>query len=77
MNWLYITLIGLGTGVVMKDRGSSIVSSLVISTIGAILGGLLIELAGKSVYGNTGLLITAFLGAAIFISLKRVFGSSF
>ncbi len=60
----------------MKGRDSGIVGSLVVATIGAVLGGLLVELAGKSVYGNTGLLVTAFAEAVIFVGIKRTVGSS-
>ena len=76
MSWLYVLLIGLGTGFIMKDKGSSIIGSLVIAVIGAFLGGLLVEFAGKSVYGGTPLLFIAFAGAAVCVSLKRLISSN-
>ncbi len=76
INWLYIMLIGLTTGLIMRDRRSGIVGNLVLSTIGAVSGGLLMELAGKSFYGNIGLLVTAFACATIFMGIRRVIGST-
>lgn len=76
INWLYIILIGLATDLITRNRSSSIVSNLVLATIGAAFGGFLLELAGKSFYGNTGLLVTAFACATISMGIRRILESN-
>ena len=76
-NWLFFILIGIGLFiliglglVVIKVRGTSSISSLVIALIGAILGGLLSQWANLFPYS---LPIGACAGAIALLITKQAF----
>ena len=80
VNWLFFTLIGIGLFiliglglVVVKVRGTSGISNLVVGLIGAVLGGLLLQWANLFPYS---LPIGACVGAILLLIIKQAFLSN-
>jgi len=72
---IWFILIGLAAGWlagrIMKTGSGSALTKLVVGVIGAVLGGLLFNLLGIAATGPTGSLITATVGAVVFIAGLR------
>ncbi|HEU4726145.1 MAG TPA: GlsB/YeaQ/YmgE family stress response membrane protein [Candidatus Eisenbacteria bacterium] len=73
---VWFLLIGLCAGWLasnlVKGGGYGLIGDIVVGVIGALLGGWLFSVLGITAPGMLGLLITAFVGAAVLISLLRV-----
>ena len=59
-------------GQVLKGRGFGLIGDLIVGVIGAFLGGWLFSLLNISAGGILGSLITAFVGAVVFLYLLRI-----
>jgi len=76
--WLVIGgLAGWLTGIVIKGSGYGLAGDIIIGILGGFIGGWLAEILGLEV-GNDIVpsIITAVFGAAIFISLMRMFAKA-
>lgn len=75
MGLLWFLLIGLVAGwlagLIMKGGGYGLIGDLIVGVIGAFVGGFLFGLLGISATGDLGSLITATVGAIVFIFLLR------
>lgn len=75
---LYFLLVGLAAGwlasKIMKGSGSGLLTNLVVGVVGAILGGLLFGLLGLTAWNIIGQLLTATVGAILFILILRQIG---
>lgn len=75
---LYFLLIGLAAGwiasQVMGAGNAGLLWMLVVGVIGSYVGGLLIWLLGFSKHGPVASILTAALGAIVFVALLRRFG---
>lgn len=75
MDFLWFALIGLAAGwlagQIMKNGSSGLVVDLIVGVIGAILGGALFNALGLHAVGLLGALVTATVGAIVFIVLLR------
>jgi uncharacterized membrane protein YeaQ/YmgE (transglycosylase-associated protein family) len=75
MDFLYFLLIGLVAGwlanLILKRPSKSYVEDMIVGVIGALLGGFLFNLLGLAATGLVGSLVTATVGAIIFIYLLR------
>ena len=76
MNLIYFLLIGIIAGWLagqfMGTGGYGLMGDLVLGIIGAVLGGFVFGLLGFSTNGLLANLITATVGAVLFIALLRV-----
>lgn len=76
MDFIGFILIGLAAGwlagQVMKGRGFGLLGDLVVGLIGSLLGGFLFRLLGFSGSGVVASLITATVGAVVFLALLRL-----
>ena len=76
MDILYFVLIGIIAGwlagVLMKGGGFGLLGNLVLGVIGAVVGGFAFGLLGLTATGMIGKLVTATVGAVLFIALLRV-----
>jgi uncharacterized membrane protein YeaQ/YmgE (transglycosylase-associated protein family) len=76
MNILWFLLIGLAAGWlagrIVKGGGYGLGGDLFVGVIGALLGGFLLGMLGMASGGIVGELITATLGAMLFITLLRL-----
>ena len=72
--WFLIigVIAGWLAGYVTKGRGLGLVGDLVVGVVGAMLGGLIFRWLGIWPVGHFGHLITATVGAVVFIALLRV-----
>ena len=71
--FLVIGLIaGWAAGQVLKGKGFGLIGDLIVGVIGAFLGGWLFSLLNISTGGILGSLITAFVGAVVFLYLLRI-----
>ena len=71
--FLVIGLIaGWLAGQVLKGKGFGLIGDLIVGVIGAFLGGWLFNLLDISIGGILGSLITAFVGAVVFLYLIRI-----
>jgi len=59
-------------GQVLKGRGFGLIGDLIVGVIGAFLGGWLFTVLGISIGGILGSLVTAFVGAVVFLYLIRI-----
>ena len=77
MSIIYFLLIGLIAGwlagLIMKTGNSSWIRNLIVGVIGAVLGGFLFGLLGIGSYSLLGSLVTATVGAIIFLALVNKF----
>lgn len=75
MGFLWFLLIGLCAGwlagQLVKGGGFGIVGDMIVGVIGALLGGFLFGLLGLAAVGLLGQLITATVGAVVFILILR------
>ena len=76
MDLVWFIVIGIAAGWlagrIMKGQGFGLVGDLVVGLIGSILGGYLFRLLGLSWAGLLGSLVTATVGAVVFIALVRL-----
>lgn len=76
---VYFLLIGLAAGwlagQVTKGKSAGVVNDMVVGVIGAFLGGLLFGVVGLGATNIIGSLITATVGAIVFLYLLRVIKS--
>ena len=74
---VYFLLIGLAAGwiagQITKGRSFGLVNDLIVGVVGAILGGFLFGLFGLGSTNIIGSLITATVGAVVFLYLLRTF----
>jgi len=73
LNLLFFILIGLGFGLIMKDRATRVFGNLIVGVVGAIPGGYLLYWANLIPHGE---LIGASALAFIFLEIRQVFFSS-
>ena len=77
---LWLTIGGLAgwlTGILMKGSGYGLAGDIIIGIVGGFIGGWLAEFLGLDVEnGLVPSLITAVFGAAIFISIMRMFAKA-
>lgn len=75
MNLIYFLLIGLIAGWLagnyMEGRGFGLIGNILVGIVGAVLGGFLFGLLGVAAHSLLGELITATLGAILFLYLIR------
>jgi len=75
---VYYLLIGLAAGwlagKIKTDQSSSLVENLAIGVMGAVLGGFILPLVGRSPTGLLGSLVCATAGATLLLFLFRGFG---
>ncbi len=75
MGFLWFLLIGLCAGwlagQLVKGGGFGVVGDMIVGVIGALLGGFLFGLLGLAAVGLLGQLITATVGAVVFILILR------
>ena len=75
-NLIWFLLVGLIAGWlagrVMRGGGFGVVGDMIVGIIGALLGGWLFGLLGIHAGGLIGAIITAFVGAGVFIALLRL-----
>jgi uncharacterized membrane protein YeaQ/YmgE (transglycosylase-associated protein family) len=73
--WLAIGgLAGWLAGILMKGSGFGLAGDVIIGIVGGFIGGWLAEILGLEVAGDIiPSIVTAIFGAAIFISLMRMF----
>ena len=73
MIWfLFIGLIaGWLAGQLTKGTGFGLIGNLVVGVVGSYVGGLLLDSLGISAYGTIGSIISATLGAVVFLWLWR------
>lgn len=69
-------LAGWLAGLFVKGSGFGLVGDLVIGVIGAFVGGFLFRALGIVAIGSLGQLITATVGAVVFVVLVRAFKHS-
>jgi uncharacterized membrane protein YeaQ/YmgE (transglycosylase-associated protein family) len=73
---IWFLLIGLIAGwlagLVMKGGPGGILGDMIVGVIGALLGGWLFGVLGISAGGLLGAIVTAFVGACVFIAILRV-----
>jgi uncharacterized membrane protein YeaQ/YmgE (transglycosylase-associated protein family) len=76
MNIIWFLLIGLIAGwlagKIMKGGGYDVIRDIIVGVISAVLGGFLFDLLGISAGGLLGSIVTALVGAIVFIYLLRV-----
>ncbi len=76
MGWLWFLIIGgiAGwlAGKITRGSGFGLVGDLIIGVIGALLGGFLFGLIGLTSFSLLGSLVTATVGAIVFLYLVRV-----
>jgi uncharacterized membrane protein YeaQ/YmgE (transglycosylase-associated protein family) len=72
VDMLCYALIGLVCGLVLRDRGSNILLSLIMGLIGAIPGGLFLKWADLFPSCH---FVGAFCGALMVLGVKRIFSS--
>ena len=76
MNILWFLIIGAVAGwlagLLMKGKGFGLLGNIVIGCIGALIGGFLFGLFGLSSGSLLGSLITALVGAIVFIYIVRL-----
>lgn len=77
MNFIWFILIGICAGAVagrlMQGRGFGCLVNMIVGIIGSVLGGWLLGLAGYSFHGVLGSLITATIGAIVFLWVLSLF----
>jgi uncharacterized membrane protein YeaQ/YmgE (transglycosylase-associated protein family) len=75
MDWIWLILIGAAAGffagVVLRGHGFGLLGNTVVGVIGALLGKLLFTLLGIATVSPIGNLLSAFIGALVFLSLIR------
>jgi uncharacterized membrane protein YeaQ/YmgE (transglycosylase-associated protein family) len=75
---IYFLLIGLAAGwlagQITKGQGFGLGSDLMLGVCGALVGGILFRLVGLGATNIIGSLITATVGAIVFLYLIRAFG---
>jgi uncharacterized membrane protein YeaQ/YmgE (transglycosylase-associated protein family) len=75
-NLIWFLLIGLIAGWlagrVMRGGGFGVIGDMIVGIIGALIGGWLFAKLGISAGGLIGSIITAFVGAVVFILLLRL-----
>lgn len=75
MSILYAVIIGIIAGwlagLFVKGRGFGILGNLVVGIIGAVIGSWVFGALGINAYGSFGPLITAFIGAVLFLALVK------
>lgn len=78
LDFLWFILIGACAGwlagQILKGGGFGVVGNIIIGVIGAILGGLIVRLAGFHATNLLGQLISATIGAIVLILLLQRFG---
>ncbi len=76
MGWLWFLIIGVIAGwlagKITRGSGFGLVGDMIVGVIGALLGGFLFGLIGLASFTLLGSLITATVGAIIFLYLVRV-----
>ncbi len=76
MSLLWFLIIGVAAGWLAgqfaKGRGFGLVGDLVVGVIGAMLGGLIFRWLGIWPVGHFGHLITAIVGAIVFVAIVRM-----
>ena len=76
--WLVIGAIaGWLAGQITKGRSYGLVNDLIVGVVGAFLGGILFSLLGLSASNLIGSLITATVGAIVFLYLLRTIGKRY
>jgi uncharacterized membrane protein YeaQ/YmgE (transglycosylase-associated protein family) len=77
MRLLFLIIIGLGVGLIFRNKDDSIIVNIILSVIGALVGGFgfrfLVGFAGMSLYSPYTSLIAAFFGAIVLVFVKRAF----
>ena len=77
MRLLLFIIIGLGVGLIFRNREGSTIVNIIVSVIGALAGGLgfrfLVSFVGMSLYSPYASLIAAFFGAIALVFVKRAF----
>ncbi len=77
MRLLLFIIIGLGVGLIFRNREGSTIVNIIVSVIGALAGGLgfrfLVSFVGISLYSPYASLIAAFVGAIALVFVKRAF----
>ncbi len=77
MRLLLFIIIGLGVGLIFRNREGSIILNIIVSVVGALAGGLgfrfLVSFTGMSLYNPYASLIAAFFGAIALVFVKRAF----
>ncbi len=66
-------LAGFLAGKIMKGKGFSILSNIIIGIVGAVIGGYVFGMLGISAGGMIGSLVTATAGAVILLFVVRLF----
>ncbi|MGA8351482.1 MAG: GlsB/YeaQ/YmgE family stress response membrane protein [Isosphaeraceae bacterium] len=78
---VFFLLIGLAAGwlagQITKGRSYGLVNDLIVGVVGAFLGGILFSLLGLSASNLIGSLITATVGAIVFLYLLRTIGKRY
>ena len=81
INLVYFLLIGLAAGWlagrITKGTSYGLVNDLIVGVVGAFLGGILFWIIGLSASNLIGSLITATVGAILFLYLLRTFGKRY
>lgn len=71
--FVWFLLIGLIagwlSGLIMKGRGFGFLGDMLVGGLGAVIGGWVFSAVGLAAYGTTGALITALVGAVVFLGL--------
>ena len=78
---IFFLLIGLAAGwlagQITKGKSYGLVNDLIVGVVGAFLGGILFSLLGLSASNLIGSLITATVGAIVFLYLLRTIGKRY
>lgn len=77
MSIIVFLLVGLIAGwlasLVVTGRGFGVIGDVVIGIIGALVGGFIFSAVGLGPYGIPGSIVTAAVGAVVFLFLVRLF----
>lgn len=77
MSFIWFILIGICAGAIagrlMKGSGFGCLINMIVGIIGSVLGGWLLGVAGYSFHGILGSLITATIGAIVFLWILSFF----
>lgn len=75
MNLVWFLLVGLIAGwlagVLVRGRGYGVIADIIIGVLGAMVGGFLFSLLGFSARGTLGSIITAVIGAVVFLAIVK------
>jgi len=66
-------LVGWLAGLAFRRRGFGCLGNVAVGVIGAVLGGLFFRLVGWGFAGLLGSLLTAFIGAVLFLAALSIF----